>query len=191
VAKTLKVVGWIAALTLAAAAGAYTASRSDPFPPGVSDPGARPTPSVAAEPAWDLAMRTESSHLLHEGGACRSDWIVTGSLAERPNGALAGDAVGSLEGPAGCDFPQAQVQTRRVTLKVIGTLDGRSVTLAFRLATSSPPGSQDLGGFVATLPQLKPRMRIVDGVGDTTAFASSPDGDLGDYRSASALQLRQ
>lgn len=38
----VKVVVWILVLLVCAGAGAFVASRTDPFPPGVEDPGARP-----------------------------------------------------------------------------------------------------------------------------------------------------
>ncbi len=191
--KPLKVVVWIAAFALAAAAGAFMASRSDPFPPGVEDPGARPTPSTTAGPeVWTLTMRTNSSHVLHEGGSCTSDWIVRGSFSVvAPGGALSGSAVARLDPPAGCDFDQAQVQTRRITLEVSGSVDGHVARLAFRSVESSPTGSQDLGGFEATLPGITPTVRTPGGIGASFVSVEQPDGDLGHYRSSTTLQLQQ
>jgi hypothetical protein len=192
VPKPLKVVVWIAALALAAAAGAFMASRSDPFPPGVEDPGARPTPSTTAGPeVWKLTMHADSQHVLHEGGSCTSDWIVEGSISAAPGGALSGIAVARLDPPAGCDFDQAQVQTRRLTLEVSGSVDGHVARLAFRSVESAPTGSQDLGGFEVTLPGITPAVRTTGGRGASSISVEQPDGDLGHYRSSTVLQLRQ
>ena len=62
----LKVVLWMLAFAAAVGAGAFVASRSNPFPPGVEDPGARPTvapksPSPTAN-VWKLSMDISSHH---------------------------------------------------------------------------------------------------------------------------------
>jgi hypothetical protein len=201
VPKPLKVVLWVLAFVVAAGLGAFAASRSNPFPPGVEDPGARPvgtstsaTPgqsSPAGSQAWSLRMVSKTRHRLHEGGACTSNWVTTGGLATVSQGEIEGDAVAELVPPSGCPFSQAQVQTDTVTLRVVGELDGGRIRLSFTETGRSPAGSQDLGGFVATLPRISPVLRIVDVRDETVAAAVKPDGDQGSYASVNKVQLVQ
>ena len=79
--KVVKVVLWVVVFGVAIAAGAYQASKSNPFPPGVEDPGARPSqtpkhpsPSSPAASVADLRMQITSTHVLHVGGSCQSRW---------------------------------------------------------------------------------------------------------------------
>jgi hypothetical protein len=201
VPKALKIVLWVLAFGVAAGLGAFVASRSDPFPPGVEDPGARPvgaSPSAspgqsspAASQAWSLRMVSKTRHRLHEGGACTSNWVTTGGLATVSPGEIEGDAVAELVPPSGCPFEQAQVQTDTLTLRVVGELDGGRIRLSFTETGRSPTGSQDLGGFVATLPRISPVLRIVDVRDDTVAAVVEPDGDQGSYASVNKVQLVQ
>jgi hypothetical protein len=198
VAKPVKIVVWVLAFGLAAGIGAFVASRSNPFPPGVEDPGARslpptgsgtPASSPAGPQTWDLVMLVKSEHRLHEGGTCRSNWRVHGQLGAQTDGTIAGKAVATLRGTATCDFAQSQVQTRTLGLEVTGTLHGEKVDLTFRETVSSPLGSQDLGGFVGTLPKIRPAVDIAKGGGITSFAASQPDGDQGEFASTGRLQL--
>jgi hypothetical protein len=204
VPKPLKIVLWVLAFVLAAGLGAFAASRSDPFPPGVEDPGERPvatssasqvatssTSSPAGSQGWALRMVSKSRHRLHEGGTCTSNWVTTGSLVTVSSSALEGDAVAELVPPAGCPFAQAQVQTHTVTLRVDGDLDGERIRLSFKELGRSPAGSQDLGGFVATLPRIEPVLRSAEVRDDTVAAAVLPDGDQGSYASLNKVQLVQ
>ncbi|MGH7540414.1 MAG: hypothetical protein ACRELC_05400, partial [Gemmatimonadota bacterium] len=54
-----------------------------------------------------------------------------------------------------CDFPSAQVQARRVVLRILGRRDGALLRIRFREAGLDPVGSRDLGGFVRLLPRLR------------------------------------
>lgn len=198
--KALKIVLWVLAFGVAAGLGAFAASRSNPFPPGVEDPGARPAASASASqptssPAggqrWSLHMVSKTRHRLHEGGTCLSDWVTTGELETVSDGVIEGDAVATLEPPAGCPFEQAQVQTDTVTLRVVGRLRGGRIRLSFTETSRSPAGSQDLGGFIATLPRIAPSLRIVDVRDEATEASVVPDGDLGSYISVNKVQLAQ
>jgi hypothetical protein len=200
VPKALKIVLWVLAFGVAAGLGAFVASRSDPFPPGVEDPGARPvgtsasasaSSSPAGSQAWSLRMVSKTRHRLHEGGACTSNWVTTGGLATVSQGEIEGDAVAELVPPSGCPFSQAQVQTDTVTLRVVGELDGGRIRLSFTETGWSPTGSQDLGGFIATLPRISPVLRIVDVRDETVTAAVQPDGDQGSYASVNKVQLVQ
>jgi len=194
VAKPVKIIVWVAAFAVAAGAGAFVASRSNPFPPGVEDPGARPTAtpassSAAGPVAWRLAMTSETEHRLHEGGACRSDWVTKGYAVVRPNGKATGTATAKVQPGAGCSFPQSQVQLTTVELDISGALAGSTLTLSFDEAGSSPVGGHDLGGFVATLPVIDPDISMGSETGEGTAKASVADGDQGAYVSQNEVQL--
>jgi hypothetical protein len=195
VPRVLKVLVWIAVFAACAGAGAVMASRSDPFPPGVPDPGARvsTSPSRTPPPAvvWTLDMVSGTRHRLHVGGSCVSDWAISGSVTIQPNGRSAGDAIARLRRPATCDFPQSQVQTRKIQLVVTGKLVGGSLRLSFSEAGRVPEGSQDLGGFTNTLSLIRPVFRLPNGTNRVraTVKATRPDGDLGLYSSDSACKL--
>ena len=74
----VKIVAWTLAFAAAAGAGAYVAAHTDPFPPGVDDPGARstspstsvvPTPTSEPEPRrWQVDAEVGSEHQLHVEG---------------------------------------------------------------------------------------------------------------------------
>jgi hypothetical protein len=192
--KPLKIVIWVAVFAACAGVGAFVASRSDPFPPGVEDPGLHTTPSSptqAASTAWDLSMFVKSEHVLHEGGACRSDWKVSGTVTVQPNGQATGVADADLASPASCDFAQSQVQTKAIRLVIAGTLAHESLTLSFSEAGRTPVGSQDLGGFTNTLHFLHPNLHFANGVpqGRAGSAAARSDGDLGTYSSKGTLRL--
>lgn len=196
--KAVKIILWVVVFAAAVAAGAFMASRSDPFPPGVEDPGARPiTPTPTRTPPsptiWALEMTSATAHHLHVGGSCRSDWRIRGTITIRPDGTAAGQGSAELSQPATCDFPQSQVQTKKIALVVTGKLAEGSLRLSFSEAGRTPVGSQDLGGFTNTLSLIKPVLRIRDGSERATASvqASRPDGDLGSYSSDSRVELSQ
>ena len=72
--RGLKIVVWVGVFAVCAGAGAFVAAHTNPFPPGVEDPGARSTtpPSTSPSPAserWSLAMTSATRHELHVGGA--------------------------------------------------------------------------------------------------------------------------
>ena len=195
--KAVKIILWVVVFATAIAAGAFMASRSDPFPPGVEDPGARPT--ITPKPTrtapgptdWALDMTSTTAHHLHVGGSCRSDWRVTGTITIQPDGTAAGRGSAALTGPATCDFPQSQVQTKKIALVVTGTLAKGSLRLAFSEAGRTPVGSQDLGGFTNTLHWIRPLLKIRDDSERAIASAQvrRPDGDLGSYSSDSRVAL--
>ena len=196
--KAVKIILWVVVFAAAVGAGAFMASRSDPFPPGVEDPGARPTTPTPTRTApsptvWRLEMTSVTAHHLHVGGSCRSDWQVRGTVTIQPNGSAAGQGSAVLSQPATCDFPQSQVQTKKIALVVTGKLAEGSLRLSFSEAGRTPVGSQDLGGFTNTLSLIKPVLRIRDGSERATVSAqvSKPDGDLGSYSSDSRVELSQ
>jgi hypothetical protein len=195
VSKPLKIAIWVVVFVACAGVGAFVASRSDPFPPGVEDPGAHqpltPTPTQPAPIAWDLTMHVDSQHTLHEGGACRSDWHVAGTIEIQPNGKASGAADAKLAAPASCDFSQAQVQTKELRLGITGTRAAGVLKLSFSEGGRTPVGSQDLGGFTNTLHFIHPVVKLPEGAqrGHATAKVARSDGDLGSYSSTSVLRL--
>ncbi|MEX0984022.1 MAG: hypothetical protein WD096_03115 [Actinomycetota bacterium] len=192
--RPVKIVVWTLVFAASAGVGAYVASRTDPFPPGVTDPGARPTPTSAAptsdappSPAarrWRFSARVTSVHELHVGGACRSDWDVQAVLHERPNGHLAGSALATLRPGAGCDFPTADVQSETIFVRIVGRIADREDPVQMVLhvrATGEwePLGSKDLGAFLALLPDVEIRTSPGSS-GSSTGQAT--DGNDGTYQ---------
>jgi hypothetical protein len=191
VRRWVKVVIWAVVFVVCAGAGAYVAAHTNPFPPGVEDPGARPASSTTSPTPppqrWNLVMGNSTRHELHVGGSCRSGWRTTGVIRIAPDGSVTGQAEARLL-RWGCDFPVAQIQTRSVALEVSGSLGARLV-VRFSAGGSRPTGSQDLGGFVPTLPELRPSIELSGGHGGAPASASLPDGDLGRYVNEGEIQL--
>jgi hypothetical protein len=197
VSKGAKIGMWVVVLAVCAAGGAFAASRSDPFPPGVEDPGARPTgsgstptggPTSSPQPVdLEVELRVDSQHELHVGGTCVSNW--RGSLPLRFTGAdrLTGRGEVLLEA-GGCEFDTAQVQTVLVTVDVGASLRGDVLRLRFDEVASAPAGSVDLGGFVATLPAIRPVVRLDGGEGRVTVRVERPDGDQGRYGSVTRVE---
>ena len=184
---------WLGVFGICAGAGAFVAAHTNPFPPGVEDPGARPTSPAPTSPGptserWDLVMKSATRHDLHVGGSCRSRWRTSGHVTIHPDGAADGGAHAVLEDWA-CDFPVAQVQTRTVRLIVSGRSSHGRVVLGFKEAGVAPTGSQDLGGFVATIRRLVARIELANGHGGAPVTAARPDGDLGRYTDSGAIYL--
>jgi hypothetical protein len=162
---------WVVVLLACAGVGAFIASRSNPFPPGVPDPGAS-SPSRSPEsnePAarWTLGMVSRTTHTFRVGGSCKSNWRMRTRISVDDDGRVRGRGTARLLPGATCDFPSAQVQTERVAMKVAGARDGDELRLRFRETDRSPVGSQDLGAFL----KLLPRMRMA--VGERAGAAGS------------------
>jgi len=198
VSRWLKVAIWAVVFSLCAGAGAYVAAHTNPFPPGVEDPGARPTvptstsSATGSPPAEPVAIRidmtSDTRHELHVGGVCTSAWRSHALVDVAADGTATGTGVAKLQAEAACSFPQAQVQTKAIVLRVAGTYRAGVLQLAFQEGGRDPVGSQDLGGFTNTLHFMHPGLRLVadaSGTVGATAFkVVRPDGDLGRYVSA-------
>ncbi|MFL5792215.1 MAG: hypothetical protein ACJ76A_12030 [Actinomycetota bacterium] len=193
--KPVKIVIWVAVFAACAGVGAFVASRSNPFPPGVEDPGAHttptPTPTEPVPAAWKLTMHVDTQHTLHEGGACRSDWNVSGTIEIQPNGKASGAADATLAAPATCDFAQSQVQAKEIRLVVTGTRAAGVLRLSFSEGGRTPVGSSDLGGLTNTVRFIHPVVKLPAGAraGHATAKVTRPDGDLGFYSSTTLLRI--
>jgi hypothetical protein len=72
---------------------------------------------------------------------------VTASSA----GAIDGSGRARLVGRRTCTFANAQIQTKVLDLFVRGDTKGKGLVLQIRVASASPSGSHDYGGFVATV----------------------------------------
>jgi hypothetical protein len=150
---------WVFILLACAGIGAFVASRSNLFPPEVDVPSpsapASPSPSVEPSTRWRLMLTSRSSHTYRVGGSCTSDWRMRARIRVAPDGAVAGEGVAHLRPGARCDFPSGQVQAAAVVIRITGAREGRSLDLRLRPLGVEPPGAQDLGGFVRTLPATR------------------------------------
>jgi hypothetical protein len=192
VPRWVKTTLWLGVFGVCAGAGAFVAAHTNPFPPGVEDPGTRPT-TVTSSPAptserWNLVMNSATRHDLHVGGSCRSRWHTSGHVTIHPDGTAQGDARAALRG-WGCDFAVAQVQTRTVLLAIAGEMSGGRLELQFSEIGAIPTGSQDLGGYRATIRLLVPRVVLANGHGGAPTKAARPDGDLGRFTNVGPIYL--
>lgn len=200
--RWMKVLVWTLVFTACAAAGAVVASRTDPFPPGVEDPGARdaePTPDPSAPPSpgdvpaparWRLTLSSTSRHTFRVGGACRTNWTATVTLRIDADGALTGSGRAERTGEAACDFPVEQVQADEIGLEVSGAQADDRITLAIAATTVTPPGSDDLGGFRESVGTGEIALTIADGQGVIRVRAEVPDGVGGTRSSVNDLRVR-
>ena len=93
--KWVKVLLWIGVFLACAGVGAYVAAHTDPFPPGVDDPGANSAGPVSTEvPSGGVVVLidTRTSHDLYVGGRCAISWRIELGLGDaravhRPVGA--------------------------------------------------------------------------------------------------------
>jgi hypothetical protein len=189
----LKVLMWAGILLLCAGVGAFVASRSNPFPPGVPDPGAVPSGSPSATPVEvevrSLRLVSRTSHTYHVGGSCTSDWEMDTAVRIAPSGRVRGRGVASVRPGNACDFPSAQVQARRVVLRIVGRRDGRRLSFRFVTGAVLPPGSQDLGGFLETVETL--RFSLPDRTARETKSKqiTTSNGDV--FASTTSVRLRR
>jgi hypothetical protein len=192
-----KAIVWVGILLGCAAVGAFIASRSNPFPPGVPDPGAVPSETPGASPSlpvaevtrWTLAMSSRSTHTYRVGGSCTSDWrMERGRIRVSGSGRVRGRGVSRLLPGATCDFPSAQFQARRIQVEILGRRDGGRLRLRFRIEDVLPSGSQDLGAFVETLEGLRLTIGERPGARERErARIERPDGDV--FASISRFRL--
>ena len=183
---------WIGVLLACAGVGAFIGSRANPFPPGVRDPGAVPSdgPSPSPPPVdLSITMVSRTTHTYHVGGSCTSAWRVKGTIRISASGRVRGRGVARLQPGARCDFPSAQVQTRRVVVRFLGRRDGLELELRFRDESRVPVGSQDLGAFLKTLETL--RVVIPERAGSEVSKPTrieDPEDEI--YASVTRIRLR-
>ena len=196
--RVTKVVVWTLVFAMCATVGAVVAANTDPFPPGVEDPGARPGggttggPSDEATPSdsggsWLVRIDTRTYHDLFVGGRCAANWRIDVGLAVS-EGPIEGAGAASLKSELRCDEQTAQVQADRLDLRAVGAL--REGELRFRLEETGrdPVGSQELSGFLETITTL--RLEIPAGDGATATFdVEVPDGGQGTFRAVGTVVL--
>ena len=189
----LKVLMWAGILLVCAGVGAFLASRSNPFPPGVPDPGAVPSESPGPSPTpvevRSLRLVSRTAHTYHVGGSCTSDWEMDSAVRISPAGRVRGSGVARLRPGNACDFPTAQVQARRVVLRIVGRTNGDAVVIRFQTEKVVPFASQDLGAFVDTIETL--RFSLTDRAIARKAKSkeiTTPNGDV--FSSTTTVRLR-
>jgi hypothetical protein len=187
-----RVLIWVVILLACAGVGAFIGSRSNPFPPGVPDPGARPSDGPSPSPSelveWSITMVSRTTHTFHVGGSCSSEWRLEGSLMISDADRITGRGVARIQPGAACDFPSAQVQARRIAVRFLGLRDGDELDLRFREVGRMPAGSQELGSFVKTLETL--RVAIVERAGSEVRKPTrieDPDDEI--YASVTTIRL--
>jgi hypothetical protein len=188
-----RVLLWVVVLLACAGVGAFIGSRSNPFPPGVPDPGATPpseTPSQTPPQlvTWSVQMVSRTTHTYHVGGSCTSSWRLDGRLEIVEAGRIRGRGVARLQPGAHCDFPSAQVQARRIVVLFRGRRQGDVLELRFQVGRVLPAGAQDLGAFVKTLETL--RMSVPERAGAEVSKPTrieDPEDEV--YASATTIRL--
>lgn len=192
----MKFVVWTLVFAACAAVGAVVAANTNPFPPGVDDPGARPAPSSA--PSSAAPSETEAGALLvridirtyHDllvGGRCAASWRVDIGIAAA-DGPIDGGGAAALKGEIRCDEPTAQVQAERIDLRAVGVLRDGELRLRLEEKGRSPAGSQELSGFLETIKRLRLEMPTRDGATESFDF-EIPDGRQGTFGAAGVAVL--
>lgn len=185
-----KIVGWMFAFSSCFAIGAVIAAHSDPFPPGVIDPGASvsPTrsPAPPAGPTLTGTLHVQTAHYLYVGGACRTNWKGTLTIQQDATGSVSGTGAFDLTGGLHCDFAVFQAQTKTVHVGVTGSVHGKRVTLVLTDAGLDPRASSDFGGLTHTVRFLK--LSVGEG-GRQQVHASRYDGDRGTYTASGTFKL--
>jgi hypothetical protein len=187
VRRTGKIVAWVALFAACAGVGAFVAAHTNPFPPGVEDPGVErtptPTPTPTATPTgptWTGGARAQTKHDLYVGGSCASNWRLSLRFAVEPGGAVRGTGTARLLGKLRCDFPTAQTEAKSVALRVGGHKHGNVLHLKLAAGALSPQGSNEFGGLTHTLVKFPPVP--VHGTQATVSGAvRTGDGDRGSY----------
>lgn len=185
---------WVVVLGVCAAAGAYVAANTDPFPPGVEDPGARATPGpdttegpAAQARRWRVVIRSTSTHAFRVGGSCRTTWRAGFRAKEVASGAVEGAGVAELVGSPVCDFPVAQVQAESVDLAAAGSVVDGVLAFELRAGETTPPGAADAGGFLEMVGGAS--FEVADG-DRAKVVTEASDGRGGTFRTVTTAALR-
>jgi hypothetical protein len=194
--RMLKVTVWVAVFAACAGVGAFIASRTNPFPPGVSDPGAvspapSPTPTPSQAPAgvqWSGHVIATTRHELFVGGFCSTNWRLTLAFFVDDFGKVTGSGTAHLRGRLRCDFTTAQVQSRTLRLRISGRHANGRIALHLAVTERAPGGSDDYGGLIRTLPKF-PSVKVHAGSMHETPSVVVSDGDQGHYVAGYQLAL--
>lgn len=187
--RLTKVVVWTLVFAACAGVGAWVAAHTNPFPPGVDDPGVRPGAGATVTPtdepieepggSWLVRIETRTYHDLFVGGRCAANWRIDVGIAG-VTGPIDGAGAATLKSDLRCDEPTAQVQADRIDLRAVGVLRDGEVRFRLEETGRSPAGSQELSGFLDTIPTLRLTMPTRDGA--TASFdVEVPDGGQGTF----------
>jgi hypothetical protein len=181
----VRIVVWVAVFVACAGVGAFVAAHTNPFPPGVEDPGALHGPSPTSTqapsgPRWKGGAGATTQHDLFVGGRCASDWRLAFRFTVGSSGAIDGTGIAHLEGALRCDFPTAQTEARAVALRVKGHRSGSVMHLVLSTRALLPPGSNEFGGFTHTLVRFPP-VHVHGTTATTSTTVRASDGDRGSY----------
>jgi hypothetical protein len=195
----VRIVVWVLVFAACAAVGAVVAANTNPFPPGVDDPGVRSSASVSHAPssleptpepagdAWLVRVDTRTYHDLLVGGRCAANWRIDIAITVA-DGPIDSPGAATLKSELRCDEPTAQVQAERIDLRAVGVLRDGELRFKFEETGRSPAGSQELSGFLETIPTLHLVMPARDGA--TASFdLELPDGGQGTFGAAGSVVL--
>lgn len=191
--RLLRVATWAVVFLACASVGAFIAARTDPFPPGVEDPGVRPPPSTGTDApglvTWPATISSRTWHDLPVGGRCATSWRTDLDLVVDDAGQVAIEGTARLDGELRCAFPTAQLQSEE--LKIVGSGRLRGQTFAFTISEAGrlPFGSKDYGGLTNTLNYLRFRVPAEDGATVTVSYTRPADAGRGEYGSVNRLRL--
>jgi len=191
--RLLKVAAWAALFLTCAGIGAFVAAQTDPFPPGVDDPGLRPTPSTGTDApglvTWPAVLSSRTWHDLPVGGRCATSWRTELHLVVDDAGHVTIEGTARLNGDLRCDFPTAQLQSEELKIVGTGRLRGKEFVFTISEAGRQPVGSKDYGGFTNTLNFLRFRVPAEEGASVTVSFTRPADAGRGEYGSVNRLRL--
>jgi hypothetical protein len=180
--KAVKVLLWISAFLACAGVGAYVAAHTDPFPPGVDDPGANSVGPVSTEvPSGGVLVQIDvrTFHDLYVGGRCAISWRIDLGLGAT-DGEIDGSGVATAKGELRCDEPTAQVQADALNLAATGTIEDGELHFRLDETGRSPVGAQELTGFAKTIPTLRFELPAHEGA-TAPIDVEVPDRDRGTY----------
>jgi hypothetical protein len=198
VRRLTKIVIWTLVFTACAGVGAWVAANTNPFPPGVEDPGVRTSAGATATPtaeptagpggSWLVRIDARTYHDLFVGGRCAANWRIDAGIAVT-EGPIDGAGAATLKSDLRCDEPTVQVQADRIDLRAVGVI--RDGELRFRLEETgrSPAGAQELSGFLNTIPTLRLSMPASDGA-TATFDVEIPDGGQGTFGAVGTVVVR-
>lgn len=195
--RLVKILAWTLVFVACAGVGAFVAAHTNPFPPGVEDPGARPGAEPTDPPStpypgggsWLARIDARTYHDLFVGGRCAASWRVDVGIATA-DGPIDGAGAATIKGELRCAEPTAQVQAERIDLRAVGRW--RDGELRFRLEETgrSPDGSQELSGFVDTILTLRFEMPARDGA-SAPIDVELPDGGQGSFGAVGTVALAE
>lgn len=180
--KAVKILLWIGAFLACAGVGAYVAAHTDPFPPGVDDPGANAAGPVSTEvPSGGIVVLidTRTAHDLYVGGRCAISWRIELGLGAT-DGEIDGSGAATAKSELRCDEPTAQVQADALDLSVTGNIVDGELHFQVDETGRTPVGAQELTGFAKTIPTLRFELPAREGA-TAPIDVEVPDRDRGTY----------